>query len=125
MRARITLAGVCLLLLALAVGVATAQSSQNVQITKGPTIENAGNNSAVIAWSTNTNASTVLKYGTDPNNLNQTAEAPWGGLTHRVTIKNLNPNTTYYFQVTSAQGQGSGTGAVSTIEQFKTANGPS
>ena len=124
MRVRASSLVVCLLFVVWAVGIATAQSNQSVQITKGPAVENAGSNSAVIAWSTNTNASTILKYGTDPNNLSQTAEAPWGGLTHRVTIHNLNPNTTYYFQVTSAQAQGTGTGTISTVEQFKTTNGP-
>src|SRR5512142_273830 len=100
------------------------QQAQNAQITKGPTVENVTGNSAVIAWSTNVNASTVLKYGTDRNNLNQTAEAPWGGLTHRVTLHNLQPNTTYYFDVESGQAQGTGTGAISGVSQFKTQNGP-
>lgn len=106
-----------------AVGLGSAQS-KNLQITKGPTVEHSTSNSAIVAWSTNVNGSTVLKYGTDPNNLNQTTEAPWGGLTHRVTLNNLQPNTTYYFRVESAQGQGTGTTAMSNVSQFKTENGP-
>lgn len=60
------------------VGVAAAknQGTQNMQITKGPVLEMVGDTSAVIAWSTNVPGSTVVKYGTDPNNLTQTAEAP-------------------------------------------------
>ncbi len=100
--------------------IANAQQNQNVQITKGPTVENATSSTATIAWSTNTNASTVLKYGTSPNSLNQTAEAPWGGLTHRVTLQNLQPNTTYYYDVESGQGQGTGTSAISSVSQFQT-----
>ena len=99
-------------------------AQQNVQITKGPSVEQSTPNSAVVAWSTNVNASTILKYGTDANNLNQTAQAPWGGLTHRVHINNLQPNTTYYMQVESTQGSGTGTAAVSGVSQFQTANGP-
>jgi phosphodiesterase/alkaline phosphatase D-like protein len=124
MRQRFTLLGVCLTFVLWAVVLAGAQTNTNLQITNGPTVEHADSNSAVVAWSTNTNASTLLKYGTDPNNLNQTAEAPWGGVTHRVTIHNLQPNTTYYFQVTSGQGQGTGTGATSSVSRFTTANGP-
>ncbi len=109
-----------------AVGVGAAQQAQNqnVQITQGPRVEATTADSATIAWSTNVSASTVLKYGTDPKNLSQTAEAPWGGLTHRVTIHSLQPNTTYYFDVESGQAQGTGTGAISGVSQFKTQNGP-
>ncbi len=103
---------------------AGAQANSNLQITSGPKIEHVDSNSVVIAWSTNTNASTLLKYGTDPKALNLTTETPWGGLTHRVTVSNLLPNTTYYFQVVSAQGQGTGTAAMSTVSQFTTAGGP-
>ena len=99
---------------------AAQQSSAGLQITKGPVLEMVGDTSAVIAWSTNVPGSTVLKYGTDPNNLSQTAEAPWGNTTHRVTLKSLQPNTTYYFQVESAQGQGTGTGALSKQDSFQT-----
>jgi phosphodiesterase/alkaline phosphatase D-like protein len=45
-----------------------------------------------------------VKYGTDPNKLDQTSQESWGATTHRVEIKNLQPNTQYYFNVQSAQG---------------------
>lgn len=83
--------------------------AQSVQITQGPTIEYADDKSAIIAWSTNVQASTKLMYGTDQNNLNQTGQAPWGGTTHRVELKNLQPNTTYFFRIESAQASGTGT----------------
>jgi phosphodiesterase/alkaline phosphatase D-like protein len=102
-----------------------AQQDKNVQITNGPVVENVTGTTAQVAWSTNVNASTVLKYGTDRNNLTQTAETPWGGLTHRATLNNLQPNTTYYFEVQSAQGQGTGTGALSQISEFKTSGNQS
>lgn len=108
---------------AFALWVVAMASAQNVQITKGPTVESVNPTSAVIAWSSNVNSSTVVKYGTDPNNLDQTAEAPWGGLTHRVTINNLQSNTTYYFQVQSGQAQGTGTAALSNTASFHTPAG--
>jgi phosphodiesterase/alkaline phosphatase D-like protein len=103
---------------------ALPQANPDVKITNGPLVENATATSATIAWSTNVNASTILKYGTDAKNLTQRAETPWGGLTHRITLQNLQPDTTYYFQVQSSEGQGTGTSAASSITEFKTQSGP-
>jgi phosphodiesterase/alkaline phosphatase D-like protein len=97
-----------------------AAFAQGVQITKGPVVEHTSANSAIIAWSTNVSSSTVVKYGTVQNSLTQTAQEPWGSLTHRVTIKHLKPGKTYYFQVDSGQAQGSGTSAMSQIGTFTT-----
>jgi hypothetical protein len=96
--------------------------AQAEQITNGPTVEGVTANSATIAWSTNTGGSSVVRYGTDPNNLNQTGQSPWAaaGQTHRVQLSNLQPGKTYYYQVLSAQGQGTGTGALSNVAQFNT-----
>jgi len=90
-----------------------AQKAQKVKITHGPVIESTKPRTATIAWSTNVNASTILKYGTNPGDLNQTAEARWGGLTHRVYLRNLKPGTTYYYRIESTQAQGTGSQAVS------------
>lgn len=92
-----------------------AQSAQNaparqgeVRITNGPVIEEANANSATIAWSTDKKGSSRISYGTSQGALNEFAEAPWGagGLTHRVQLKNLQPNATYYFQVQTTQAEG-------------------
>jgi phosphodiesterase/alkaline phosphatase D-like protein len=96
------------------------ERAQAAQITQGPKVEHVDNNSAVIAWSTNVSASSVVRYGTDRNNLDQRATAPWGGITHRVTLKNLQPGTTYYYQVESGQASGTGTGAMSAINELRT-----
>jgi phosphodiesterase/alkaline phosphatase D-like protein len=109
-----------LLSAALFVWAAIAFAQNQVQITQGPKVEHVGSNTAVIAWSTNVSAGSVVKYGTDPNNLTQTAQVPWGGITHRVTVKNLEPNKTYYFQALSGQAQGTGTQAMSSVSQFQT-----
>jgi phosphodiesterase/alkaline phosphatase D-like protein len=100
-----------------------------LQITDGPRVEYTGPNSAEIAWTTSTGGSSVIHYGTDPNNLSQTAESPYSRsdapptgqhAVHRVTIKNLQPHTTYYYVVESGQGQGTGTDVKSPVQQFKT-----
>jgi phosphodiesterase/alkaline phosphatase D-like protein len=96
------------------------------KIIDGPRIEQVTNNEAVIAWTTNSGGSSVVKYGTDQRNLNEMAESPYADKenakyqTHRVKINNLKPNTTYYFKVVSGQGEDTGTSAQSRVEQFRT-----
>ncbi len=106
--------------------VAASQAAQPLTITDGPRIEYVGPDRAEIAWTTSTGGSTIVRYGTDPNNLNQTAESPYTKgegthhVTHRVKIENLKPNTTYYFIVDSGQGQGTGTEVKSQVQSFTT-----
>jgi phosphodiesterase/alkaline phosphatase D-like protein len=90
------------------------------RLTNGPVIETLGKDSAVIAWSTSGRSSSTVRFGTDPSNLSQTAQAPWGQQTHRVRITGLQPNTRYYFLVESAQAEGTGLSAKSNQSQFKT-----
>jgi hypothetical protein len=75
---------------------AGAAADASVKITNGPVVEAVTGNTATVAWSTNRRGSSRVNYGTDANNLTQLGEAPWGqgGLTHRVELKNLQPNTT-------------------------------
>jgi len=100
-----------------------AQKAQKVKIIHAPVVESAKDTTATIAWSTNAKASTILKYGTDPKDLNKTAEAPWGGPTHRVYLRGLKPGTTYYYRVESTEAQGTGSQVLSGVEQFRTQGG--
>jgi hypothetical protein len=93
------------------------------KITNGPVIEYTSDHSAMIAWSTKDPAGTYIAYGTDRNNLSQRTEKSWGGTNHRLEIKNLQPSTTYYFQVRSEDAKGSnamGADVQSNVESFKT-----
>jgi phosphodiesterase/alkaline phosphatase D-like protein len=97
------------------------------RITNGPVMKDTTRNSAEVAWSTDAPGSSVVKYGTSPNALNETAEEPWGGkresngdYNHTVWIKNLKPDTTYYYKVETGQGLGTGTEADSRTGQFRT-----
>lgn len=99
---------------------AAAMQKDAVQITHGPVVENVTDTTAIIAWSTNVSAGTVLRYGSDPQYLNKTVSMPWGGLTHRVNLKELKPDTTYYFQAESREGQGTGTTAQAVLASFQT-----
>jgi phosphodiesterase/alkaline phosphatase D-like protein len=99
---------------------AQGKTDKTVDITKGPVVEHVSDNDAVIAWSTSASSSTDVMYGTDKQHLDKKASAPWGGLTHRVTLKNLEPGKTYYYQVTSENALGSGSAASGPINQFTT-----
>jgi phosphodiesterase/alkaline phosphatase D-like protein len=74
-----------------------------VRITNGPLFEQIKTDSTTIAWSTNLPSSSLIRYGTDPYNLDQTAKAPWTPTTHRVVLHHLQPDTHYYFTIESTQ----------------------
>ena len=116
---------VALALIAFAVAQAQSPAPQAdqppaVRITHGPVVENVSDTTAIIAWSTNVNAGTSLRYGTDRGHLDKTAGMPWGGFTHRVYLKDLQPSTKYFFQAESAKAQGTGTTATADILSFQT-----
>lgn len=97
------------------------------RITNGPVVKQATKDSAEISWSTDAPGSSVVKYGTNQNALDRTAEKPWGGtkesngdFNHTVWVKNLKPNTTYYYKVETGQGLGTGTEADSRTGEFRT-----
>ena len=99
---------------------------QSERITSGPTVKRTTDTSAEISWSTDAPGSSIVKYGTSPRAMNETAEEPWGGnkdaqgYSHTVWVKNLKPNTTYYFIVETGQGLGTGSEAESRAQQFHT-----
>ena len=97
---------------------------QTLVITNGPVVENVTDTTAQVAWSTNVSSSTIVHYGIDSVQLNGVASMPWGALTHRVQLKNLKPNTMYYFRVESGQGQGTGTDVQAAESAFQTKLAP-
>jgi Purple acid Phosphatase, N-terminal domain len=101
---------------------------QPERITNGPVVKQTMDTVAEIAWSTDAPGSSIVKYGTSPNALSETAEAPWGGTkepngdyNHTVWLKNLKPSTTYYFIVETTQGAGTATQTQSQPKEFHTA----
>ena len=117
-----------LLAICLTATMVVAQSNQDFgtnregtqKITNGPVVEYTSDHSAMIAWSTKYPAGTYLVYGTDQNNLNQRSQRAWGGTNHRLEIKNLQPSTTYYFQVRSENARGTGDDVQSPVASFRT-----
>ena len=124
---RKTLASIAALFLLLALSIWAQNKTQAERITNGPAIKKTTDTVAEISWSTDAPGSSIVKYGASPNALNQTAEEPWGGtkepngnFNHTVWIKNLKPNTTYYFIVVTGQGLGTGTETQSRPQEFHT-----
>jgi len=108
-----------------------SKKAARMQIVKGPALESATDNSAIIRWTTNTGSSSiehsVVHYGTDPNDLGRRAESVnrWNSnlpyMIHRVSVMNLTPRTTYYYTVESVRGDGTPLGGRSdAINQFTT-----
>lgn len=73
--------------------------------TTAPVITNVsavpGTNSASITWTTDEPATSQVNYGLDQN-LGEQAFVASYDTNHNVPLSNLNANTTYYYQVTSA-----------------------
>ncbi len=94
----------------------TAQQAGTDQVLK-PVLEFANDKSAKIAWTSKAGADVDLHYGTDRNNMTGAVNAieKMSGDNHRASLINLQPNTTYFVQMTNKTGQ-----PVGPVFQFKT-----
>jgi hypothetical protein len=108
-----------------------AKKAERVEIIKGPELESATNHLTIIRWTTSNPGGSdvhygIVRYGTDPKNLSQTAKNPirlnqgHPHTTFRVRIYDLSPRTTYYYTVTSEESNGTSDGVKSTVLAFTT-----
>jgi phosphodiesterase/alkaline phosphatase D-like protein len=108
-----------------------AAKAPRVQITRGPELELADDNSATIRWtSSNPGGSdehfAVVHYGTSPKELNQTATShirlnqKHAETVFRVSVEGLAPRTTYYYMVDSTQASGESDGVKGSVAKFTT-----
>ena len=108
-----------------------ATKAAHLHITKGPALELANSNSAIIRWTSNNPGGTdehfgVVTYGTDPKNLNEIAKShirlnrnhPY--TVFRVRVDGLQPRTTYYYTVDSMEGNGARDRVKSPVRYFTT-----
>ena len=65
-----------------------------------------GNSTATVQWLTNEPATSVVRYGTAPGSLTQTASDALLLTAHAVPLSGLTAGTTYYYQATSADAAG-------------------
>jgi len=106
-----------------------AKRAANVQITKGPELESAKHNWAIVRWtSSNPGGSdehfAVIHYGTDPKDLSQMAKSHirlnrgHPETIFRVLVPDLKPGTTYYYTVDSTLSNGKSDGVKSPVKRF-------
>ena len=94
-------------------------SRSGVQITNGPGVDNVTPTSAVVFWNTNVPSGAVVRYGTSQEKLTQTESATAGQTDHKAQLSNLQPGTTYFFQVVT-ESASAAAGTKSGIGTFKT-----
>jgi hypothetical protein len=110
-----------------------AKRAGHVEIIKGPALELAHDDIAIIRWTTNNpggadNHFAVIRYGMEPTKLSETAKSPvrlnrgHPQTIFRVRLDGLKPQTTYYYTVTSMGNDGLGDGEKSPVKQFTTPN---
>jgi hypothetical protein len=109
----------------------TTNKAARVRIMQGPEIERADPDFAIIRWISNNPGGSpehygIVRYGTDPTKLNQTAKSPirlnpsHSYTVFRVRIGGLKPRTTYYYTVDSTEAKGKGDEVKSAVKHFTT-----
>jgi hypothetical protein len=107
------------------------KQAEHVEITKGPELESAVYYMAIVRWTTTNPRGDdehygVVHYGTDPEDLSQTAKGhirlnrAHPETIFRVRMVDLQPQTTYYYKVTSTDSGGESDGVESTVNHFTT-----
>jgi hypothetical protein len=108
-----------------------ANKQPNVAMIQQPSLEIAYDDIAIISWVTGNPGGSdehfgVVQYGVTPGALTQTAKSHirlnrgHPDTTFRVRIAGLQPQTTYYYQVTSVGGDGTSDNVPSSTGQFTT-----
>jgi hypothetical protein len=114
----------------------TTKKTARVQITQGPEMERIDPDLAIIRWTCNNPGGSpehygVVRYGTDPKNLRQTAKNPirlnpgHSYTVFRVLMEHLKPGTTYYYKVESMESNGTSDGVKSAVKSFTTSQNQS
>ena len=109
----------------------TTRKATSVRISRGPEVERADPDFAIVRWTSNNPGGSpvhygIVRYGTDPTKLSQTAKSPIRlnpGHTYtvfRVRVENLKPRTIYYYTVDSMEANGKGDGVKSAVKHFTT-----
>ncbi len=71
----------------------------DISLTRGPYLQNGTPDGVTVRWRTNIPTDSVVLYGTDPANLNNTASNGSDTTEHGIVLSGLNSNTRYYYSV--------------------------
>lgn len=109
----------------------TTKKAARVRIIRGPETERTDPDFAIIRWTSNNPGGSpvhygVVRYGTDPKKLDQTAKSPIrlnpanSETIFRVRVYDLKPRTTYYYMVDSIGADGTSARMKSAVKRFTT-----
>jgi len=73
-------------------------------LARKPYLQTLTPTSAILVWTTDVAAGSVVHYGTSQQDLTKTASAPGTATQHEVKIAGLKPSTRYYYNVGSSNG---------------------
>src|SRR5437588_11021416 len=76
----------------------------DIDVVSGPSVD-AASDHAMIHWKTDKVSSSLIKYGTDRNNMSQEQKVAGGSRDHDVTLTGLQPGTKYFFEIVSRKGE--------------------
>ena len=94
-----------------------ATSGSDAQVVAGPIPEKITSSSAVVWWQTTAPEESILVYGTSPDDQPYRIQRPWHTTTHEVSVKKLQPGTTYYLAILQPDGSKSAVGQFTTQAQ--------
>jgi Purple acid Phosphatase, N-terminal domain len=105
------------------------KKAAHVKILQGPEIERGDSLLTIIRWTSNNPGGTdrhlgVVRYGTDPKNLNQVAKSPiqlnrgHSETVFRVRMPQLKEGTTYYYTVDEEESTGESDKLQSPVKSF-------
>jgi hypothetical protein len=72
-------------------------------LTRGPYLQSGSATSVRVRWRTEQPTSTRVVYGVSPTNLNQTAQVFESVTEHEIVLRNLFPDTRYYYAIGNIQ----------------------
>jgi hypothetical protein len=109
----------------------TTPKAGRVKISQGPEIELAKEHLTIIRWTVNNPGGSpvhygVVRYGSDPKNLRETARNPirlnpsHPATVFRVRLDDLKPRTTYYYTVSSIEANGKSDNVTAPVSNFTT-----
>lgn len=71
-------------------------------VTRGPYLQTGTPRSMIVRWRTNRPVDSRVRYGTNPDNLDQSVSVTGNATEHTVGLTNLTPNTRYYYSIGTA-----------------------
>jgi hypothetical protein len=69
------------------------------QVVRGPYLQSGASNAMTVCWRTDRPTNAVVRYGTNPANLNLIAGVTESVIDHAVRISSLAPDTRYYYSL--------------------------